>query len=148
MYKRAASRCPWRDMPRQGLKMFHRKVEKHFEIHFLFYIGEFYAYFNRKQKIFHFWRWEFFPKRQLFFQEKKLVLFQRFFVNVFSNMIDDNRSTILISSFPFFILRCNMNTHRQKFWQDTKWMSTEEKSFPIALIHARTILVELSLTNI
>ena len=39
----------------------------------------FYAYFTRMQKFFHFRRWEFFFKKQLYFSGKKL-----FFVNVFS----------------------------------------------------------------
>ena len=47
----------------------------------------FYAYFTRMQKFFHFRRWEFFfQKTAVFFREKM------FFVNVFSKMIDDNRS--------------------------------------------------------
>ena len=108
----------------------------------------FYAYFTRMQKFFHFRRWEFFKKNSSFFFRKKTGFVSKFFVNIFSKRIDDNRSAHMISSFPFFILRCNMNTHRQKFWQDTKWMRTEEDSFPIALIHARTILVGLSFTNI
>ena len=62
----------------------------------------FYAHFNRMQNFFHFRRWKFFFKKQLFF------------VNVFSKKgINDNRSVHMISSFPFFILRCNMNTHRE-----------------------------------
>ena len=107
----------------------------------------FYAYCTRMQKIFHFRRWEFFQKTALFFR-KKTGFVSKFFVNVFSKRIDDNRSAHIISLFPFFILRCNMNTHRQTFWQDKKWMRTEEDSFPIALIHAQTILVGLSFTNI
>ena len=107
----------------------------------------FYAYFTRMQKFFHFRRWEFFfQKTAVFFRKRRLVLFQRFLVMFFSKRTDDNRSTHMISSFPFFILRCNMN--RRKFWRNTKWMRTEEDSFPIAVIHSRTILVGLSFTNI
>jgi len=47
-------------MPRQRLKMFHKKIEKYFELYF-FYIGEFdvmkkyvtfYVYFSRMQNVF------------------------------------------------------------------------------------------------
>ena len=157
MFRRAASRCPRRGMPRQRLKMFHEKIEKYFELYFFFtsvnlmwwkdkkYVT-FYVYFSRMQNVF-ISDVESFFLESCFFQEKTGFV-STFFVNVFSKVIDDNRSTHMISSFPFFILRCNMNTHRQKFWQDTKWMRTEEDSFPIALIHARTILVGLSFTNI
>ena len=72
----------------------------------------------------------FFNKTRWFFHWKKLVFFKvffhvffsmTFFSTVFSKLIDDNRSTHIISSFPFFIRQCNMGTHRQKFWQHTKW---------------------------
>ena len=53
----------------------------------------FYAYFSRMQNVFHFKRWEFFSKKSCFFST--------LFVNVFSNVIDDNRSTHVISFFPF-----------------------------------------------
>ena len=80
----------------------------------------FYAYFTRMQKFFHFRRWEFFFQKTAVFFRKKAVFCKCFF----KKRIDDNRSAHMISSFPFFILRCNMNTYRQKFWQDTKWMRT------------------------
>ena len=50
---RAASRCPWRGMPRQRLKMFNKKIEKYFEIYFLFYIGVF-DVMKRWKNIWHF----------------------------------------------------------------------------------------------
>ena len=51
-----------------------------------------------------------------FFFRKKTGFVSTFFVNVFSKVIDDNRSRHMISPFHFFILChlwCNMNTHTQ-----------------------------------
>ena len=158
MVKRAVSRWPGRGIPVLIWKMFHKKKLKSILKYISFLPSMnlmwwkdkriFNPYFTRMQKFFHFRRWEYFFKKQFSFSEKKTGFVSKFFVNVFSKRIDDNRSAHMISSFLFFILWCNMNTHRQKFWQDTKWMRTEEDSFPIALIHARTILVGLSFTNI
>ena len=146
--KRAASRCLWRGMPRQRLKMFHKKMKSILKyisfLHRCIWCNEkikeyltFYGYFTRMQNSFHFRRWKFFFKKENF-SGKKQFLFERFFVNIFSKVIGDNRLTHMISSLPFFIFR----------WQDTKWMRTEEDSFPISLILARTISVRLLFTNI
>ena len=154
---RAASGCLWRGMSRQRLKMIQKKLKGILK-YIVFFTSvnlmwwkdkkyvTFYVYFSRMQNVFISDVESFF--RELFFFRKKTGFVSTFFVNVFSKVIDDNHSTHMISSFPFFIFRCNVNTHRQKFWQDTKWMRTEEDSFPISLLHARTILVALSFTNI
>ena len=108
----------------------------------------FYAYFTRMQKFFHFRRWDFFfQKTAVFFRKKNWFCFKVFYKCFFQKGLMVTVQHIWFHHF-LFILRCNMNTHRQKFLQDTKWMRTEEDSFPIALIHARTILVGLSFTNI
>ena len=151
-------------MPLKGhatitLKNVSQKIDKYFEIYFLFYIDEF-DVMKRKKNIWSFTLISlgcksffisdvetFFSKDSCVFQEKNWFCFN-VFCQCFLKVIDDNRSTHTISSFPFFILRCNMNTHKQKFWLDTKGMRTEEDPFPIALIHVRTILVGLSFTNI
>ena len=82
-----------------------QKIEKYFEIYCLFLHRWIWCYKKMKEYVtfyawvFHFRRWE----------------FQRFFCIVFSKVIDDNRSTHMISSFSFFILQYNINTRRQKF---------------------------------
>ena len=73
-------------MPRQCLKMFHKKIEKHFQIypflHRWIWCDEkikeyvtFYAYFSRMQNVFHFKSWEFFYKKSCFFFQRFLSMF-------------------------------------------------------------------------
>ena len=60
----------------------------------------FYAYFTRMQKFF-ISDIESICQKTALFSGKKTGFVSKFFVNVFSKRIDDNRSAHMISSFPF-----------------------------------------------
>ena len=71
----------------------------------------FYAYFTRMQKFFHFRHWEYFFLNT----GKKTGFVSKFFVNVFSKRIDDNRSAHMISSFPFLFFDATWTLTNKNF---------------------------------